>query len=336
MTSRPKLFIHIGTNKTGTSAIQQFLSGHRKELAKQGLLYPKTGCSGGAHYEISRTLGFDYGVKPAPLAERTALLGRLRAEVEASQCEKWVISSENFVLPKDVQLVHELFSDFDCRIVVYFRRHDHWWFSAYNQAVKMVIHPPWGRGFQGFLNFNRRRNPKFGNYRALLDRWEAAFGRENIIVRPFEGVQNQPNIIVDFINALGCAELCAFVPESEVPQVNRSLDHRSTFLLETFQRMQVDDEVRQLLIDHVMENVDPQCNEPVVPPELRRKLVDEGKAQYEYIARNFLKRSDGVFFHEPPPDPDAAWSKPKYPTLVEVADIIAQVLSPPEGRAEHS
>jgi hypothetical protein len=36
-------FVHVGTHKTGTSAIQRFLSGHRSRLADEGLYYPRSG-----------------------------------------------------------------------------------------------------------------------------------------------------------------------------------------------------------------------------------------------------------------------------------------------------
>ncbi|KIC44430.1 hypothetical protein RA28_16035 [Ruegeria sp. ANG-S4] len=38
---KPKLFLHAGTHKTGTTAIQTFCTRNRKELAQRGLLYPK-------------------------------------------------------------------------------------------------------------------------------------------------------------------------------------------------------------------------------------------------------------------------------------------------------
>jgi hypothetical protein len=256
-------------------------------------------------------------------------LEKLKTELDKSQCEKCVISSENFVLPRKVEIVREFFADFDCQIIIYFRRHDHWWVSAYNQAVRMVVNPPWPQGFQGFLDFNRKKNPTFGNYRALLDRWESVFGQENITVRPYEREQNQPNIVVDFLKAIGHAELCSIQPRSEDIVLNRSLDSRSTFLLETFQRMDVDARVRRLLINYVMENVDLNRNEQIVSPNVMRQLVDEEIKQYEYIAKKYLNRPDGVLFFEPSPDPQTAWVKPKYPPLVEVANIVAEVLTAP-------
>ena len=327
MESKKRLFIHIGTNKTGTSAIQCFLNARQKELAENGLLYPRAGCAGGAHYEISRVLGFDHGKQPAPDAEKGAFLEQFKSEVKLSRCNTCVISSENFVLPRNVALVRDFFSDFDCKIVVYFRRHDHWWLSAYNQATKMVVNPPWAWGFQGFLNFNRKKNPQYGNYRALLDRWDKVFGEENIIVRPYERQQNKPNIIADFFAAIGVPDLYLPFSDDAVSHVNQSLDVRSVFLLETFQRMDVEDHIRRSLIEYVMKSANLGEKERFITPELCRKLVDEEMQQYKYIAKKYMHRPDGVLFQEPLPDPKANWEKPQYPTIVEVANIVAHVLS---------
>ncbi|MGB8425560.1 MAG: hypothetical protein WCD88_07240 [Desulfobacterales bacterium] len=327
MKSKKTLFIHIGTNKTGTSAIQHSLSQKRKELSEKGVLYPNTGCIGDAHYEISRILGFDHGKPPAPEIEQIAFLDRFNAEIEASCCETCIISSEYFVLPRNAALVRAFFSDFNSRIIVYFRRHDHWWLSAYNQAVKTVVQPPWERGFQGYLNFNHKKSPQVGNYRAILDRWDKAFGRENILVRPYEKEQNQPNILSDFLTTIGHADLTEIFFNSDVPYVNHSLDSGSIFLLEVFQRMNVTPDIRRLLIDHVMKNAGLKDDESPIHPKIRRQLADEKTPLYKYIANTYLNRSDGLFFREPLPDPEAAWTNPAYPTIVEVANIVTQVIT---------
>ena len=38
--NRPKLFLHIGTGKTGSSAIQQVLAANRTQLERRGVLIP--------------------------------------------------------------------------------------------------------------------------------------------------------------------------------------------------------------------------------------------------------------------------------------------------------
>ena len=38
-----RLFVHVGTHKTGTTSIQVFLRGHAAALRRQGLYVPTTG-----------------------------------------------------------------------------------------------------------------------------------------------------------------------------------------------------------------------------------------------------------------------------------------------------
>ena len=38
----PKLFLHVGFHKTGTTSLQDILNRNRKELLSQGIIYPKT------------------------------------------------------------------------------------------------------------------------------------------------------------------------------------------------------------------------------------------------------------------------------------------------------
>ncbi len=46
--ARPRLFIHAGLHKTGTTALQESLARNREALARLGILYPRAGCPGEA------------------------------------------------------------------------------------------------------------------------------------------------------------------------------------------------------------------------------------------------------------------------------------------------
>jgi hypothetical protein len=56
--TRPTVYLHIGMNKTGTSALQRFFAQNQVRLAENGVLYPVSGRAGDAHYCLSRALGF--------------------------------------------------------------------------------------------------------------------------------------------------------------------------------------------------------------------------------------------------------------------------------------
>ena len=54
------IYLHMGFYKTGTTAIQKFLSLNRDQLVKQGFLYPAIGAYGDAHFPISRGLNKEH------------------------------------------------------------------------------------------------------------------------------------------------------------------------------------------------------------------------------------------------------------------------------------
>jgi hypothetical protein len=175
------VYLHIGTNKTGTTAIQRWLSAHRKELCGRGLLYPTTGMPLRAHHTLASALGFNLRVQTSDYKQAAHFRNKLDAEIRDSNASRVIISSENFCITRPTEPVRLFFKGLGVRIVVYLRRHDSWWESAYAQAVKMVAQPPYQCGFEHFLRFQRRQHPKFPNYRDLVDRWAYTFGWENVM-----------------------------------------------------------------------------------------------------------------------------------------------------------
>ena len=61
--TKPDLYLHVGTHKTGTTAIQEYLARYRKELAERGLLYPDTRAgfwkSTAGHHPLAHALARD-------------------------------------------------------------------------------------------------------------------------------------------------------------------------------------------------------------------------------------------------------------------------------------
>lgn len=317
MSTRKKrilVFLHIGANKTGTSAIQKYCNTHREALATVGLLYPQAGCSGEAHYRLSDALGFSH-VKLGSedkKALQEEIWSKLIAETEGRALEALILSSENFTLNGDPITVKRYFSGFDVRIVVYLRRHDSWWPSAFNQAVRHVVQPKWGWGVQEYVKWQQRHTPRYGDWRYLVDRWAAVFGKESIIVRPYEQQQNQPNIVADFFGTIGRPELAP----AEALVVNESLDAWSLRMIDIAQRAEIDEASRRRIIDHTLRN--PKGGAPLkAPAAYLRQLVAGYAEDYAYIAREYMGREDGRLFYDPlPKDGDDA--EPPLPAPREV------------------
>lgn len=324
------VFLHIGANKTASSAIQCFFNENRGKLAEDGILYPVSGRIKNAHYGVSRLLGFVQG-KPAPvdLMSRplVELSEALSDEVTSSGAKHVVISSEYFVVPKSVEAVRSFFANYDVKVVVYVRRHDKWWPSAYNQAVRTVVNPPWGRGFKSYLNFYRNLGPcpSRAAYRLLLDRWAKVFGKKNIIVRPYEEQQNKPSIIHDFMRAIGCSDVATGLATIS-KRVNDSVDMKTLALVEAFQRAKIDPDIRARLITYAFENKKASAGVVLADPALLLGVVRQNEGDYEYIAREYLGRTDGRLFYEPIPDPDMPWQKVKPPRPEEIVESVVAVM----------
>lgn len=331
----PKIFLHIGVNKTGTTAIQSFFSHNREALASQGLLYPKSACTETAHYALTNVLGLNRGIDSESMrARRRKMRAALDAEISQNTPQAVLFSSEMFVRSMWLDAVGEFFKQDDLRILVYLRRHDTWWPAAYSQAIKTKTQPPWPRGINAFIRFSRQQDSWRGNYRQLLDRWAAVFGREKIIVRPYEAQQNAPDIVVDLLRTIALEP--GMDIEQQLPQFaglrsprrNASLAPRTLQLLDAFQRAKLDPGIRERLIQHALSFSITEPSQSILSPARRLELIDENAADYEYIAREYMGREDGRLFYDPLPDPDEPWQPPSLmPQQKIVEETVAALLA---------
>jgi hypothetical protein len=133
------LWLHIGMPKTGTTAVQKFLSHNHGAMQEAGLHYMEAGRKkpsmprrvNSSHNQIV----FDI-TKGGPNAEfyRDAI----KAEYEARPQDTCIISSEMFFSTRHAQLA-ELFRDIpteEMRILLYCRRYDDYFEAEYKQFAK--------------------------------------------------------------------------------------------------------------------------------------------------------------------------------------------------------
>jgi len=160
------VFLHIGTGKTGSTAIQHSLSYNTNTLEKFDILYPKI-----------KTVTRDYGlVDHNRLAyaifdnRATVDLDKVKQQLQslATTGKTIVLSGEVFyMLPHErkytnyndyliqkkeaIRKTAELLSCFDeTKIICYIRRQDLWFESIYNEQVKTWKHS--GISFNEYLN----------------------------------------------------------------------------------------------------------------------------------------------------------------------------------------
>src|SRR5699024_158286 len=121
----------------------------KESVSNDGILYPDTGLIGEAHYSLSASLSFHNPTVPSEWKkDKKELNDSLTKEIN-KDTRKVIFSSEDFLLNKPFTELKSFFKGYSLKAVVYLRRHDHWWLSAYTQAVKMKHLPPWNQGPQG-------------------------------------------------------------------------------------------------------------------------------------------------------------------------------------------
>lgn len=135
---KPKVFIHVGLHKTGTTALQQYLTYKREELKTKGYLYPFSGIP-------SDSLGqHNIAWQTAHDRRFRANLGTIDdlAEEIASFGGKCIISSEDFEssLKRSENLSeltnHVLLRNFQFILVVYLRNQIEYFIALYLEMLR--------------------------------------------------------------------------------------------------------------------------------------------------------------------------------------------------------
>ena len=307
VSKKPTVYLHIGYNKTGTSAIQFYFDKHRKFFIKNGLLFPRAGFASGAHYALSASLGFAHKSSPKNLIlNRTDLRNDLLKEASKHNPSAILFSSEMFIIGNtNIDTAKEFFRDFDVRIIAFLRRHDYWWESAYAQALKTVDSPPWGNnGVRAFINFHKNKKNGYGNYRFLLDNWAEHFGKENIYVIPYEGYgydKQNKNIISDILEPINLPGLSVKLPEPP-KLVNKSLPANELAYIDFLLRTRIDEATKRKIMKNVLSSDTHAKCQSILSLEERLKLINENQGDYEYISNQYLKNGQLSLFLEPLPD----------------------------------
>ncbi|CUH50785.1 hypothetical protein [Shimia marina] len=216
-TDQKPIFIHIGTQKTGSTSIQAFLWGKHKELHANGVHYVKAGRKRAAHNHLA-------------IVERNGdvapLMDNLVAEIEAHPDHTHVISSEMFFRSSVSEMLAQYLPTemkHRVRLIAYLRRQDKFLESMFKQALKN------GR-FRGTPQAYWAKRGNAVRYSEVLDRFASDFGKEALIVRPFErGAFPEGDIVKDFAQHIGVDADMTNMPD-QAPS-NLTLSHEVSHLL---------------------------------------------------------------------------------------------------------
>lgn len=165
---KPRLVLHAGTHKTGTTSIQQTLRDNRDMLRGAGICYPDPGREPHPHLPAHNFVYRATLNGPQAMARERK---RILKEFRASRCNVLILSEEGLSLPRDeLQAFFEPWREvFEFRIVSFLRRQDRYVESLYSQYVR-ERKPIASEPLEDFLNV-----PKIAarfDYDTNLKRWD--------------------------------------------------------------------------------------------------------------------------------------------------------------------
>jgi hypothetical protein len=263
-------YIHVGTHKTGTTALQHYLGENDALLAAEGLLYPRCGRmhpSRSGQHNIAFELSGDERYHP-PLGSFADLLD----EVAAAALPRACISSEGLQFvhdrPDRLRALRDGFVAIGYRavVVIYLRAQSEYLESLY----PTLVHHGYTASFREFIEraladgvvrYRGVRSYRF-DYAGLLERYAAVFGADGVIVRRYVKPADPAWIARDFFAAIGqpAQRLEQAAGGSGVANERPNLAHVARLLLRNRERVPSPATERLL---------EPAAGLPFVPLDLR-------------------------------------------------------------------
>lgn len=194
-----KLFLHIGSGKTGTTSIQFMLSQNKEKLLENGYLYSTKGYLAEPNHHDLVSTPFDDKMWDKDKEKYKDLLYIF----EKSSASTMIISTEK-LLGAPAYYINNLktmFDSFDVKVVVYVRNQVDLLPSIYLQRQQDLT-ADYKKNFSGFFDFYK---DVWGNdSKIIIENWLTSFGRENILVRVYDKETLQGgDACADFAKVLG-------------------------------------------------------------------------------------------------------------------------------------
>lgn len=202
------LYVHIGTTKTGTTAIQSFCIDNGEVLKSKGYCYPLFPYR---YQDVSERRNARFLIEEA----EDVRAGIFREGMD--KIRELFMEYPNIILSDEgiwsgqyeqrVRMWRALKAEakeagFRVKVIVYLRRQDMYLISGWNQMVKSGIGngagKPWKDYVDDLVSINKMK------YAAHLKKIVAFWGKKNLIVRRFEPKRFVGgSIYADFLNAVG-------------------------------------------------------------------------------------------------------------------------------------
>ena len=293
--STMKLHIHIGSHKTGTTSIQQYLKRQRPDLIASNWIYPSSACmNGNAHHPLAYLLRLpDSKSKFSRLQE---LLGDIVNEANFHGVENIILSSEVFFSLSTDQIyqLKSLLVNHEVIVYAYLRRQDEFFHSFYMQCIKQsaIRFSDTAAVCKGF-----NCPMEIGDYASKLQLWSSVFGGDSVIARIYKKSLLSEGIIRDFVITLGI-ETTSLIPSRrlnrsieteliEYLRINNSLslpEETHSFILKSLNTLSAEHEAQALFL-----------NRPYLSPDQAESMMNYYMQSNEILHEKYFPQLSELF-----------------------------------------
>lgn len=309
------IYLHIGTPKTGTTALQNFLASNTEILEKNdicyadlGYRYPGVGIHRNGHFLVTTNYRNEDGERILDLEQKDYKEGLEKVAELAKSYSKIILSDEgiwkqsledreNFwpTLKKDLDE-----KDLDIKIIVYFRRQDLWVQSHWAQKVKEGS----VYNFDEYLESPLCREYPLDYYK-YMNMLSDVFGKEALIIRVYEKGQYkgaEHTIQSDFLDIFGLKMTDDFVLEKAI--YNTSLEGNYLEIKRLLNAVPEFWSNQHILIRTIKSIQDKKLFEhnfkkmTFFKPGKQEEFLDKFAVSNSGIARDYLGREDGILFYD--------------------------------------
>ncbi|WP_380054334.1 glycosyltransferase [Falsihalocynthiibacter sp. SS001] len=298
---KPRVIVHIGATKTGSTFIQHMLEKNRPALLRAGVWFPEIGLfwqKNRPHKQAGHSSLTRSALKNLP---------EFREYVEAGlalmqgNIHTIIVSSEAFFLHKHAPAIADYFEGYPLEMIAYLRRQDEW---ANAQYCEFAAGGAVGRVDVAFDEWlNKPETKELLDYRIPLDAWSRKIGRENVKVRVFEKAQLHGNDLVsDFAEATKLPELASMPEPKDRNEASLSATHVE--LIRVFNNKPFAS--REAYFDFIEDATTglqkwrtekglPIVKPWIVPDDTAHEIMSDAEEVNQEIAKTYLGRDTALF-----------------------------------------
>lgn len=190
----PKLYVHIGAHKTGSTYIQKMCAEHEAELLDQGVLYLKAGRKYFGHHQF-----VDMVRGNVPIEEVRSLV----ADEVKGGFNSILISSENFeyIQEHEIKRLLSLFDYSECKVIYFFRNWNSMLHSMWQEEVKHGATSNFHMFVSEHIGFPLSSN--ILNFSLPLRKYAEVVGSKNLTISSYDVVCEGGDIFDYFLSVIG-------------------------------------------------------------------------------------------------------------------------------------